>query len=402
MKRYQIFISSTYSDLRDERSAVVESILKLRHIPVGMELFVAANNEQFNYIKRVINESDYYILIIGNRYGTIADDGISYTEKEFNYAVEKELPILAFINNSPEAIPFGKSEKSSKNKKLLSEFIDKVSTNRLVSLFNWETPVKLANEVLIALINTISDCPRPGWERVSSFGHAELLEQLNNLRVENASLKQQLNEKNNSPVHIRSDNANSNDVTLHLVDYYETGVSLVMYAFFSHAVNSRDASNFKTSEIANEISDRWRDDYVKLGHVFSQYFNTESKEFVLLSKIATLDINYESAFVKGKRLADGIRSKLFSRQLLSFEIGIKLTHILALAQFGDIFNNREDSRNFIEELSDIEKLSSSIPAIYSLISYFTRSDPATLDKNTLLERINTIIRVCEKTQISGA
>ena len=81
MKRYQIFISSTYNDLKEERQAVLESILKLRHIPVGMEQFVATNEEQFGYIKRLIDETDYYVLIIGNRYGTLGEDGISYTER---------------------------------------------------------------------------------------------------------------------------------------------------------------------------------------------------------------------------------------------------------------------------------------------------------------------------------
>ena len=45
MKRYQIFISSTYTDLQLERQAVLQSVLKLRHIPVGMEHFVATNEE---------------------------------------------------------------------------------------------------------------------------------------------------------------------------------------------------------------------------------------------------------------------------------------------------------------------------------------------------------------------
>ena len=77
MKRYQIFISSTYKDLQEERQEVLKSILKLRHIPVGMEHFVATNEEQFEYIKRLLDETDYYVVIIGNRYGSIGDDGIS-------------------------------------------------------------------------------------------------------------------------------------------------------------------------------------------------------------------------------------------------------------------------------------------------------------------------------------
>lgn len=192
MKRYQIFISSTYTDLKEERAAVVESILKLRHIPMGMESFVATSDEQFNYIKRVIDETDYYVLIIGNRYGTIADDGIGYTEKEFDYAVEKGLPILAFIHNDPDSISVGKSESTQKARKLLTSFKNKVTENRLVSLFNWNTPDKLANEVVVALVNIFNDIPRLGWERGATYDNSELLEQINKLRLENENLLQQI------------------------------------------------------------------------------------------------------------------------------------------------------------------------------------------------------------------
>ena len=167
MKRYQIFVSSTYSDLIEERQAVLESILKLRHIPVGMEQFVAANDEQFGYIQRLIDETDYYVILIGNRYGSIASDGVSYTEKEFDYAVSKGIPILAFIHSSPDSLPANKSEKTASARKQLTRFREKVMNNRLVSLFSWDSPVSLSREVVVALTIAINDYPRPGWERAN-------------------------------------------------------------------------------------------------------------------------------------------------------------------------------------------------------------------------------------------
>lgn len=38
-KKFQIFISSTYEDLIEERSKVVATILKSNHFPIGMEMF---------------------------------------------------------------------------------------------------------------------------------------------------------------------------------------------------------------------------------------------------------------------------------------------------------------------------------------------------------------------------
>lgn len=191
MKRYQIFISSTYNDLKEERQAVLESILKLRHIPVGMEQFVATNEEQFGYIKRLIDETDYYVLIIGNRYGTLGEDGISYTEKEFDYAVSKNIPILAFVHSDPNSFSFEKSEKTEIARKKLEKFRGKVEHNRLVSLFSWNGPDSLSKEVVVALVNAFNDFPRPGWERVTSYDNSELLNQINDLRMENTMLKEE-------------------------------------------------------------------------------------------------------------------------------------------------------------------------------------------------------------------
>ena len=78
-KKYQIFISSTYVDLVEERQRVLRSILDMGHIPAGMELFSAADEEQFSYIKKILDECDYYVLVIGGRYGSVDDEGISYT-----------------------------------------------------------------------------------------------------------------------------------------------------------------------------------------------------------------------------------------------------------------------------------------------------------------------------------
>lgn len=41
-KKYQVFVSSTYEDLKNERQEIVEAILDAGHIPAGMEIFGGA------------------------------------------------------------------------------------------------------------------------------------------------------------------------------------------------------------------------------------------------------------------------------------------------------------------------------------------------------------------------
>ena len=97
-KRYQIFVSSTYADLKEERQRVIQALMEMDCIPAGMELFPAADEEQWLFIKKVIDDCDYYLLVIGGRYGSTTSDGISYTEKEFDYAVSIGLKVVALIH----------------------------------------------------------------------------------------------------------------------------------------------------------------------------------------------------------------------------------------------------------------------------------------------------------------
>ena len=109
-KRYQVFVSSTYADLKAERQHVIQTLMEMDCIPAGMELFPAADEEQWAFIKKVIDDCDYYLLIIGGRYGSTTDEGISYTEKEFDYAISRGLKVVALVHGAPDDIPFGKSE----------------------------------------------------------------------------------------------------------------------------------------------------------------------------------------------------------------------------------------------------------------------------------------------------
>lgn len=79
-KRYQVFVSSTYADLQKERDKVFQTLMGMDCIPAGMELFPAMDEEQFEFIKKIIDDCDYYLLIVGGRYGSLTEQGISYTQ----------------------------------------------------------------------------------------------------------------------------------------------------------------------------------------------------------------------------------------------------------------------------------------------------------------------------------
>jgi Domain of unknown function (DUF4062) len=144
-KRYQVFVSSTFWDLEKERQEVMHALLELDCIPSGMELFPAANEDQWNLIKKVIDDCDYYVLIMAGRYGSIGLDGISYTEMEYRYALSIGKPTIAFLHRNPGMISADKTESSSEGKEKLRAFrseVEKKLCKQLDGLERMNLPIK--------------------------------------------------------------------------------------------------------------------------------------------------------------------------------------------------------------------------------------------------------------------
>lgn len=189
-KKYQVFVSSTFRDLVEERQDAIRNILDLNHIPAGMELFPAADVEQLGYIKKVIDECDYYLLIIGGRYGSMDAEGVSFTEREYDYAVETGKVVLAFVHDDPSQIPVAKSDTEPKVYAALQAFRHKVMSGRLVK--TWTSRQNLEPLVLKALMHAFNQMPQVGWIRGDAAASDQILEQANKALQDNAALRAEL------------------------------------------------------------------------------------------------------------------------------------------------------------------------------------------------------------------
>jgi len=162
-KKYQVFVSSTFADLRRERQAAIEMLLRLNCIPVGVEFFTAIDEEQMKHIKRLIDDCDYYLLLIGGRYGSTSSKGISFTEMEYAYAVKKRLPIIAIVHGAPKTIAANKSDADPKKRKRLEAFRRKVKSGRLVQQYT--SANEISGLVAASMHNAIHYHPAVGWMR---------------------------------------------------------------------------------------------------------------------------------------------------------------------------------------------------------------------------------------------
>lgn len=161
-KRYQVFQSSTFLDLREERQRVMHALLELDCIPAGMELFPASDRDVWTTIKHVIDESDYYLVIVGGRYGSVGPDGMSYTEREYRYALKSGKPTIAFLHDDPSSLPPDKRDKDPGLHDRLLRF--RRLCEKKTCKF-WSTPDNLAAAVSPSLIKLQRTNPGVGWVR---------------------------------------------------------------------------------------------------------------------------------------------------------------------------------------------------------------------------------------------
>lgn len=195
-KRFQVFVSSTYADLKEERRRVIQALMEMDCIPSGMELFPAADEEQWEFIRKIIDDCDYYLLIIGGRYGTTTAEGVSYTEKEYDYALQQGLKVVALLHENPDDIPVGKSDIDPVLRERLRRFREKVAANRLVKF--WRRAEELPGLVALSLSKTIKTYPAVGWVRADKMPSVDMLAEINELRKENDRLKKEMSQLNNS------------------------------------------------------------------------------------------------------------------------------------------------------------------------------------------------------------
>ena len=160
-KKFQIFISSTHDDLKEAREEVIKAVLEMGHIPVGMEMFSAADEDQWRTISRTISESDYYIVIVAHRYGSEIE-GVSYTEKEYDHALAEGIPVIGFVIDQNASWPASKIDRDASKQAKLTAFREKVMRKPVGF---WSVARDLYGKTSIALEKQFKVSPRRGWTR---------------------------------------------------------------------------------------------------------------------------------------------------------------------------------------------------------------------------------------------
>lgn len=244
-RRYQVFISSTFKDLIEERQAVLKAVLELDHMPAGMELFPASDDSAWQLIQDIIDASDYYVLIIGGRYGSLNEAGIGYTEKEYDYAAKTGKPVIPLLHKKPDNLPREKTETDQAIWKKLEQFRKKVESSH--TCVYWEAASELKAQVIVGLTSAVKRHPGIGWVRADKMPDENTITELLEMRKQVSDLEAQLEATRTEPPKEAEDFAQGDD---------EVNIKL---SFTAGRANSESILGYDETNYTASIDVSWND-----------------------------------------------------------------------------------------------------------------------------------------------
>lgn len=132
-----IFLSSTYSDLVDYRRKAIDVITSLKQLYEGMEYFGADERTPLDVMLDKLSYCQIYIGIIGMRYGSIDKaTNKSYTQLEYERAIELKLPCLIYIIDEEKARIAPKDVERGTSADLLDAFKNQLKSSHVVKSFD--------------------------------------------------------------------------------------------------------------------------------------------------------------------------------------------------------------------------------------------------------------------------
>jgi Domain of unknown function (DUF4062) len=155
----QLFVSSTFVDLRTERDAAAEAPRRSQLVPWEMELFVSEPSSPLDVCLRELRLSDAVVLIIGFYAGSLIPEahGLTYTRAEFQLAQQLGRPVAFFKTEGGK--PLNK-ETDAEKQKALDDFRGAVRAANITPAY-FDTPERLQVELPLTMEKWSAEC-RPG------------------------------------------------------------------------------------------------------------------------------------------------------------------------------------------------------------------------------------------------
>lgn len=342
-KKLQVFVSSTYTDLIEERQTAVQAILDAGHIPAGMELFKAGKS-QMKTIQKWIDESDVYMLILGGRYGSIEESsGLSYTELEYRYALSKNMPVFAIILEDSylisKVVNCGRDAIFEKYNKY-NDFMSFVKKQIVIFINDIN---QIAGKIHSNLNEIYNDTENDliGWVRTDSIIKKYKIETIqDNGILRQSNVSRQLQE-----------DGEANEILKNFLeswikqDFHTEGRKKEIEVIYNYYKKICDKGN-------------WTNTIIDIGYLLTDVFDRESEYDKSLEITKQILTYYELYGVEG----DGVLNPKYIRKIIGCSYGLAIAKVKSDEQKAELLNQSEKLFKKAKELC--ENYSKNIANIY--------------------------------------
>ena len=160
-KRYQVFITTSGSEMQPERIILAQTLVGMGFFSWGLEQRTPLSTA---FARRQIDDCDYVILLLGSKYGEQSVSGVGYMHLEYIYAVTKQKPIIVFMHDDPDARELCLHDDKAELREKFKEF-RKLLQNEVDQVFTYRTMRDLEMAVRLNMTQMLERYPVSGWVR---------------------------------------------------------------------------------------------------------------------------------------------------------------------------------------------------------------------------------------------
>lgn len=160
-KRYQVFISTSGSEMQPERIILSQTLVGMEFFSWGLE---QRNPLSTAFARRQIDDCDYVVILLGSQYGEQSVSGVGYMHLEYIYAVTKQKPIIVFMHDDPASREPSLHDAKAELREKFNDF-RKLLQNEVDQVFTYRSLRDLEMAVRLNMPQMLERYPVTGWVR---------------------------------------------------------------------------------------------------------------------------------------------------------------------------------------------------------------------------------------------
>jgi len=160
-KRYQVFISTSGSEMQPERIILSQTLVGMGFFSWGLE---QRNPLSTAFARRQIDDCDYVVILLGSQYGEQSVSGVGYMHLEYIYAVTKQKPIIVFMHDDPASRETSLHDAKAELREKFNDF-RKLLQNEVDQVFTYRSLRDLEMAVRLNMPQMLERYPVTGWVR---------------------------------------------------------------------------------------------------------------------------------------------------------------------------------------------------------------------------------------------